>query len=70
VAQKNDESGGRSKRRQPRKGFPNRIVAYLDADTKRLLERALRVTGENTSMFTAKAIIERANRALGKTNNS
>ncbi|HWR16049.1 MAG TPA: hypothetical protein VN577_14575 [Terriglobales bacterium] len=63
------EETGRTKQRQSRKGFPHRIVAYLDVDTKRLLERALRATGENTSMFTAKAIIERANRALGKTNN-
>lgn len=69
MAQKGDESGGRTKRRQPRRGFPHRIVAYLDADTKRLLDKALRVTGENTSMFTAKAIAERATRALGKTAN-
>lgn len=65
MARKADESG-RSKQRQSRKGFPHRIVAYLDSDTKRLLERALRATGENTSMFTARAIIERATRALEK----
>ncbi len=69
MARKADESG-RSKQRQSKKGFPHRVVAYLDSDTKRLLERALRATGENISMFTAKAIIERANRTLGKTNNS
>lgn len=65
MARKADESG-RSKQRQSLKGFPHRVVAYLDSDTKRLLERALRATGENTSMFTARAIVERATRALEK----
>ena len=60
------KSVGRSKRRQPRKGFPNRIVAYLDTATKRLLDTALKITGENTSMFTAKALVDRAEKVLKK----
>jgi hypothetical protein len=55
---------GRTKRRQPRRGYPHRIVAYLDADSKCLLDSALKATGENTSMFTAKALLERAQRIL------
>jgi len=58
------DRNGRSKRRQPRRGYPHRIVAYLDADSKRLLDAALKATGENTSMFTAKALLERAERIL------
>jgi len=60
------KSGGRSRRRQPRKGFQHRIVAYLDREAKRLLDAALKVTGENTSMFTAKALVDRANKVLKK----
>ena len=61
------KSGGRSKRRQPRKGFPYRIVAYLDTGTKRLVDAALKVSGENMSMFTAKALVDRAEKELKKT---
>ena len=56
--------GGRSKRRQPRRGFPHRVVAYLDDEAKRVLDAALKYTGENTSMFTAKALTERAEKVL------
>lgn len=63
MARKRQESG-RSKRRQPRKGFPHRIVAYLDDDSKRLLETALKLTGENTSMFTSRALVDRAERVV------
>lgn len=58
------QAGGRSKRRQPRKGFPYRIVAYLDREAKQLLDSALRITGENTSMFTARALVDRAEKVL------
>jgi uncharacterized protein (DUF1778 family) len=61
------KSGGRSKRRQPRKGFPHRIVAYLNTKTKRLVDAALKVSGENMSMFTAKALVDRAKKELKKT---
>jgi len=64
MAQIKKQTGGRSKRRQPRKGFPHRIVAYLDTEAKRLVDAALKVTGENTSMFTAKALVDRAERVL------
>jgi hypothetical protein len=58
------KAGGRSKRRQPRKGFPHRVVAYLDEESKDLVDAALKLTGENTSMFTAKALVERAEKVL------
>lgn len=58
------KGAGRSKRRQPRKGFPFRVVTYLDAESKSLLEDALNVTGENASMFIAKALTERARKVL------
>jgi len=61
-----EQKGGRSKRRQPRKGFPHRIVAYLDTESKRLVDAALKVAGENTSMFTSKALVERAQRVLNE----
>jgi uncharacterized protein (DUF1778 family) len=60
------KENGRSKRRQPRKGFPHRIVAYLDAKSKRLVDAALKISGENTSMFTATALVERAERVLSE----
>lgn len=60
------KGAGRSKRRQPRKGFPFRVVTYLDAESKDLLEDALNVTGENASMFIAKALTERARKVLKK----
>ena len=63
---KGKKENGRSKRRQPRKGFPHRIVAYLDAKSKRLVDAALKVAGENTSMFTATALVERAERVLSE----
>jgi uncharacterized protein (DUF1778 family) len=58
------QKGDRSKRRQPQKGFPHRVVAYLNQESKAVLDAALRVTGENTSMFTAKALVERADKIL------
>jgi hypothetical protein len=64
MARSESQAGGRSKRRQPRKGFPYRIVAYLDGDTKQLVDAALKITGENTSMFTAKALADRAEKVL------
>ena len=60
------KESGRSKRRQPRKGFPHRIVAYLDAESKQLVDAALKVAEENTSMFTARALVERAERVLNQ----
>ena len=60
------KESGRSRRRQPRRGFPHRIVAYLDTESKRLVDAALEVAGENTSMFTAKALVERAERVLNE----
>ncbi len=61
---RSQKGAGRSKRRQPRKGFPHRIVAYLDNETKRLVDEALTVTGENASMFTAKALVDHARKIL------
>ena len=61
-----EQKDGRSKRRQPRKGFPHRIVAYLDTESKRLVDAALKVAEENTSMFTARALVERAQRVLNE----
>jgi hypothetical protein len=61
---KSHKGAGRSKRRQPRKGFPFRVVTYLDAESKSLLEDALSATGENASMFIAKALAERARKVL------
>lgn len=60
------KGAGRSRRRQPRSGFPHRIVAYLDDGTKRLVDAALKATGENASMFTAKALAERAEKLLNQ----
>ena len=37
---------------------------YLDADSKPYWIAALKATGENTSMFTAKSLLERAQRIL------
>ena len=64
MARSDKTTTGRSKRRQPRKGFPNRIVSYLDPESKRLVDAALKITGENTSMFTAKAVVDRAEKVL------
>ena len=61
-----EKESGRSKRRQPRKGFPHRIVAYLDTESKRMVDAALKVAEENTSMFTARALVERAERVLNE----
>lgn len=41
-------------------------MAYLDDDTKRLVDAALKATGENASMFTAKALVERAEKLLNQ----
>ena len=58
------KESGRRKRRQPRRGFPHRIVAYLDIESKGLVDTALKLTGENTSMFTSKALVERAEKLI------
>lgn len=68
MPRSNSQAGGRSKRRQPRKGFPYRIVAYLDREAKQLVDSALRITGENTSMFTARALVDRAEKVLKERN--
>ncbi len=44
--------------------FPHRIVAYLDIESKSLVDTALKLTGENTSMFTSKALVERAEKLI------
>jgi uncharacterized protein (DUF1778 family) len=64
MAHQVQKTAGRSKRRQPRKGFPHRVVAYLDEESKRLVDAALKLTGENTSMFTAKALVQRSEKVL------
>jgi uncharacterized protein (DUF1778 family) len=41
-------------------------VTYLDNETKHLVDAAIKATGENASMFTAKALTERAKQVLNK----
>lgn len=55
----------RSKRRQPRKGFPFRVVGYVDRSTQQLVAAAADKVGENISAFVAKAVRERAESILG-----
>ena len=66
MARIQKKGGGRSRRRQPRSGFPHRIVTYLDDETKRLVDAAIKATRENASMFTAKALVERAHQVLNQ----
>ena len=52
--------GDRSKRRRPRKGFPNRVAGYLDDPTHDLVAKAAEQVGESISTFVARAVKERA----------
>jgi len=52
--------GDRSKRRRPRKGFPNRIAGYLDDPTYDLVTKAAEEVGESISTFVARAVKQRA----------
>jgi hypothetical protein len=54
------EKGDRSKRRRPKKGFPNRVAGYLDGPTYELVAKAAEEVGESISTFVAKAVRERA----------
>jgi len=54
------KKGNRSKRRRPRKGFPYRVVGYLDRSTQELVSKAAEKVGENISTFVAKAVKNRA----------
>ncbi len=56
--------GDRSKRRRPRKGFPHRVVGYLDRPTQELVDRAAEQVGENISTFVARAVKDRAEAIL------
>ncbi len=56
--------GDRSKRRRPRKGFPHRIVGYLDDGTHAIVTRAAEQAGENISSFVARAVKDRAESIL------
>ncbi len=58
------ENADRSKRRRPRKGFPNRVVGYLDPATHQMVSQAAEQLGENISSFVAKAVRDRAERIL------
>ena len=59
------KKGDRSKRRRPRKGFPHRIVGYLDRSSQELVANAAEHAGESISTFVAKAVRERAETVLG-----
>jgi uncharacterized protein (DUF1778 family) len=50
----------------PHRTAQHRIVAYLDTESKRLWDAALKVAEENTSMFMARALVERAERVLNE----
>jgi uncharacterized protein (DUF1778 family) len=54
------EKGDRSRRRRPKKGFPNRVAGYLDGPTYELVAQAAEQVGESISTFVAKAVKERA----------
>jgi hypothetical protein len=60
------QKGNRSKRRRPRKGFPYRVVGYLDRPTHEMVSKAAEHTGENISAFVAKAVKSRAEGILAK----
>jgi uncharacterized protein (DUF1778 family) len=57
--------GNRSKRRRPRKGFPHRIVGYVDRSSQELIAKAADQVGESISTFVAKAVKNRAESVLG-----
>jgi hypothetical protein len=54
------QKGDRSKRRRPKKGFPNRVAGYLDGPTYDLVAKAAEEVGESISTFVARAVKERA----------
>ena len=54
------EKGDRSRRRRPKKGFPNRVAGYLDGPTYDLVSKAAEDAGESISSFVARAVKERA----------
>jgi uncharacterized protein (DUF1778 family) len=58
------QKGNRSKRRRPRKGFPHRVVGYLDRPTLDLVTKAADHAGENISSFVARAVKDRAEAIL------
>ena len=58
------QKGNRSKRRRPRKGFPHRVVGYLDYPTHEMVSRAAERVGENISSFVARAVKDRAESIL------
>jgi len=60
------EKGDRSKRRRPKKGFPNRVAGYLDGPTYELVAKAAEEVGESISTFVARSVKERAE-AIRKT---
>ncbi len=58
------QNGNRSKRRRPRKGFPHRVVGYLDDPTHAMVARAAERIGENISTFVARSVKDRAESIL------
>jgi len=54
------EKGDRSRRRRPKKGFPNRVAGYLDGPTYDLVAEAAEQVGESISTFVAKSVKDRA----------
>jgi hypothetical protein len=54
------KKGDRSKRRRPKRGFPNRVAGYLDGPTHDLVVKVAEEVGESISTFVAKAVKERA----------
>lgn len=54
------QRGDRSKRRRPKKGFPNRVAGYLDGPTYELVAKAAEDAGESISTFVARSVKERA----------
>jgi uncharacterized protein (DUF1778 family) len=54
------EKGDRSRRRRPKKGFPNRVAGYLDGPTHDLVSKAAEAVGESISTFVARAVKQRA----------
>ena len=59
------QKGDRSQRRRPRKGFPHRIVGYVDRSSRELVAKAAEQVGESISTFVAKAVKDRAESVLG-----
>jgi len=54
------QKGNRGKRRRPRKGFPYRVVGYLDRTAQELVTKAADKVGESISAFVARAVMDRA----------